>query len=65
MLPGGAPCFPPSPTHQDVAVAPGLKAGAGYGSTSCVSEWLEAGMARALDGGGLVMTLGTIATHTP
>jgi hypothetical protein len=49
---------------HDVVLPSDLRLGAGYGSRTIVSDWLEQGFARGLKDGTKVLTVGTVATHT-
>jgi hypothetical protein len=49
----------------DVAISPDLRVGAGFGSRTFITECLAAGVCRQLRDGSRILTVGTIATHSP
>lgn len=49
---------------SDVTISKDLRVGAGFGSRTIITEWLEGGrFAKALADGNKFLTVGTIATH--
>jgi hypothetical protein len=59
------PSFDRRVATYDVTISKDLRAGAGFGSRTIVTEWISQGRFKELADGSRYLTVGTIATHPP